>query len=160
VFKSLEQHLCRVEISMFAETATHALEDGLSLPALGIDVPARVAGLRAVRGRDLDDGAAERRCLVLELLDETVPACAEDTPREAALVARCIEETCHVEPVDRDGGRIPDSLVGLDSPAYKRLSVFPHDPGCPRVDCSLAGDDASQLWWTCGACLARDGAAP
>ena len=70
---------------MLADTATRALEDGLSLPARGIDVPARVAGLRAVGGGDLDEGSAERRGLVLQLLDEASPAGAEDAPREAVV---------------------------------------------------------------------------
>jgi hypothetical protein len=38
VFKSLEQHLRRVEISMLAETTPFALEDGLRLSARGVDV--------------------------------------------------------------------------------------------------------------------------
>src|SRR5580692_9940561 len=70
---------------MLADTATHALEDRLNLPALGVDVPAGVACLRRVGGRHLDDGATERRGLVPELLDETPPAGTEDTPREAAV---------------------------------------------------------------------------
>ena len=69
---------------MLAETAPHAFENGLSLPALGRDVSARVAGLRAVGSRLLDDGAAKRRSFVLELIDQAPPSGTEYAPRESS----------------------------------------------------------------------------